>query len=148
MNTSLKLQEVFSSNFVVYYKAHAAHVNVTGRNFVSDHKLLGDIYEDLQDQIDIIAEILRTLKQKMPMSLYNVMSNNRITEDFEDNLLEQVYDDVEELIDLYKELNDVATDDRLDHIANYAQERVLALEKFCWMLRSTIGDDDDQSDAY
>lgn len=143
MKTINKLQEVFANNFVIYYKSHVAHVNVTGRNFVSDHKLLGDIYEDLQDQIDTIAEILRTLKEKMPNSLYNVITDSKVNDTMESDFLESVYDDIEVLIELYKELIEVANDEKLDHISNYAQDRVLKLEKFCWMLRSVLEDTED-----
>jgi len=33
----------------------------------------------------------------------------------------------------------VATDDGHDEIANYAQDRVLTLAKYIWMLKSTLG---------
>lgn len=145
MNTKQKLQIVFATNFMTYYKAHSSHVNITGRNFVSDHKLLGDIYEDLQDQIDTIGEILRTLKEKMPFSLYNVMNDSIVGEDINsDNLLLEVYNSLEALITENKELIDIATQEELHHIANYAQDRVLKLEKFCWMLRSVLEEDDDE----
>ena len=40
MNTSQQLTQVFNDNFVAYFRSHTAHINITGRNFRSDHKLL------------------------------------------------------------------------------------------------------------
>ena len=42
------LQETFAGNFVSYYRSHVAHVNIQGRNFYQDHKLLQKIYEYFQ----------------------------------------------------------------------------------------------------
>jgi DNA-binding ferritin-like protein len=52
MTTESQLQQVFANNFVAYFRTHVAHVNTQGRNFYSDHKLLGKIYEDLQNQTE------------------------------------------------------------------------------------------------
>ena len=56
MNTLEQLIQVFNDNFTAYFRSHVAHVNIMGRNFLSDHKLLEKVYEDLQEQIDSIAE--------------------------------------------------------------------------------------------
>ena len=52
MNTQEQLTQIFKNNFVAYFRSHAAHVNITGRNFRSDHKLLEGVYERRQEQID------------------------------------------------------------------------------------------------
>ena len=46
--TQQQLQKTFCDNFLCYFRSQVAHVNVVGRNFYSDHKLLGKIYEHLQ----------------------------------------------------------------------------------------------------
>ena len=56
MNTAEQLTQIFRDNFVTYFRAHVAHVNVTGRTFRSDHKLLGGIYERRQAEIDKIQD--------------------------------------------------------------------------------------------
>ena len=45
------LEETFAANFVSYYRTHVAHVNIQGRNFYQDHKLLQKIYEYFQDNL-------------------------------------------------------------------------------------------------
>lgn len=141
------LTSVFNTNFLAYYRAHVAHVNVTGRNFTSDHKLLGKIYQDLQENIDPIAELIRTIDQQMPNSLMTVMAGSEIADsDVEgdaDDLLELVLADQETLMELYKELDTVATESGDIDISNYAQARVGDHAKFRWQLRSTLGSDTD-----
>ena len=142
MSTQEQLQQVFANNFVAYYRSHVAHVNIQGRNFYSDHKLLGKIYEDLQGQIDTIAELLRTLGEFMPASLDEVMGTSTvsvadITGDAQE-LLEEIKADLEDLKGHNEELMMVAEADGHKEIANYAQDRILTLAKYIWMLDSTV----------
>jgi starvation-inducible DNA-binding protein len=142
MTTASQLQQVFADNFAAYYRAHVAHVNIQGRNFYSDHKLLGKIYEDLSAQIDAIAELLRTLGEFMPTTLAEVLGTTTITsvacEGTADELLADVATDLGELRGCYEELMSVATEQGHDEIANYAQDRILQLAKYEWMLTSTL----------
>lgn len=142
MNTTDQLTQVFYDNFVAYYRSHAAHANVTGRNFRSDHKLLQGVYERRQAQIDVIGELLRTLQEFMPTDLTEIISNSELPtspiEGTADELLQMVMDDLLQLCDCYKELNEVAEEDEHDEIANYAQEQILDLNKSIWMLRSVL----------
>jgi DNA-binding ferritin-like protein len=137
------LLKVFCSNFVAYYKSHASHVNVVGRNFVSDHELLGGIYEELQGEIDTLGELLRTIKAEMPYTISEAMEGSDVPDDLYSGdaleLLEQVYMDIETLIEVHLDLEDATQNSReYNHLANYAQDRVKALQKHCWMLRSVI----------
>ena len=139
------LLKVFCSNFVAYYKSHAAHVNIVGRNFGSDHKLLQKVYEDLQAEIDTTGELLRTIDSYFPLTMAETIEGSDIDDDLEpdygDGLdyIQQVYDDLERLIEVYLELEDATQNQRgYNHLANYAQDRVRALKKHCWMLGATL----------
>ena len=142
MTTQEQLQQVFADNFVAYFRSHVAHANTQGRNFYSDHKLLGKVYADLQDQIDTTAELLRTLEEFMPTSLDEVLGTTTITQmpciGDADTLLEDVRADLEQLKGCHEELIKIADEEGLLEISNYAQDRVLALAKFIWMLDSTL----------
>jgi len=150
MNLDSQLEQVFATNFQVYYRTHVAHVNTVGRNFYSDHKLLQKIYEGLQANIDTLAEFLRTLKLQMPQSLEIVVElgstpDSMVTGDAI-QLLTGVYQDLEIMIDEYLALNTVAEEEDHPEIANYAQDQIRILRKSCWML-SSILDDTDPDDA-
>jgi len=143
MTTAEQLTLIFNNNFVAYFRSHAAHVNITGRNFRSDHKLLQGVYERRQEQIDKIGEILRTMREYMPCDINDVIYNSKIPTDAiegtADTLLETVMMDLEHLLGDYKELIVIASDEGLEEISNYAQDQALDLEKSIWMLESTLG---------
>jgi starvation-inducible DNA-binding protein len=138
------LLKVFCTNFVAYYKSHAAHVNIVGRNFGSDHKLLQKVYEDLQAEIDTLGELLRTIRSEFPYSISEITDGSDIMDMLYAgnslDLIEQVYDDLEVLIEVHLDLEEATDNREYNHIQNYAQDRVKALQKHCWMLRATLED--------
>lgn len=142
MNTAEQLTQVFNDNFVAYFRSHVAHVNILGRNFHSDHELLGGIYEELQGQIDTIAELLRSLGAFMPTSISEIIGNSDIFDDAvegdSDELLATVRDNLMQLKAGYQLLIEVADEEGHLEISNYAQDRVLSLAKHIWMLDSTL----------
>ncbi len=142
MNTEQQLTQVFCDNFVAYFRSHAAHVNLQGRNFTADHELLGGIYESLQGEIDTIGELLRSLDVFMPNSIGDILDGSHIADDpvegSADDLLSTVRDDLEHLKGCFEELIAIAEEDGHKEIANYAQDRVLAIAKQLWMLNSTL----------
>lgn len=142
MTTAEQLTQIFYNNFVAYFRSHAAHVNITGRNFRSDHKLLGGVYERRQAEIDKIGEILRTMQEYMPCDIQDVVALSTIPvtaiEGSADELLESVMMDLEHLLGDFKELIVIATEEGLEEVSNYAQDQALDLEKSIWMLRSTL----------
>ncbi|CAB5207089.1 Dps DNA-binding ferritin-like protein (oxidative damage protectant) [uncultured Caudovirales phage] len=145
MNTEQALMTTFCSNFVAYYRTHYSHANTTGRNFFSDHELLGKIYEDLQDEIDTLGELLRTIDVDMPHSLSDIINDSEITDlpvyddgDGDEYLLAAL-EDLAKLIDIHLELEDATKDSmEYNHLANYAQDRVKTLHKYLWMVKSTL----------
>jgi len=142
MTTQEQLTQIFRDNFVTYFRSHVAHVNITGRNFRSDHKLLEGVYTRRQDQTDRIGELLRTLNELMPCDISEVLEMSSIDtgelSGSSDHLLQMVMEDLEHLRDEYRDLIVTADEEGLDEIANYAQDQVLDLEKSIWMLRATL----------
>ena len=143
MNTAEQLTQIFKDNFVTYFRSHVAHVNITGRNFRSDHKLLEGVYTRRQDQIDRIGELLRSMDEYMPCDISEVLDMSHIdTGELSgdaDHLLTMVQDDLEHLLDEFKELIVIADEEGIDEIANYAQDQALDIEKSIWMLKATLG---------
>lgn len=142
MNTQDQLRQLFNDNFVAYFRSHVAHVNIMGRNFASDHELLKGIYEDLQDQIDVIAELLRTVNEFMPNELAGVVMDSNIQADImqgsSDVMLESVLSDLTALKQCYEDLVVVCEDEHEVAIGNYAQDRILTIAKFVWMIKATL----------
>jgi DNA-binding ferritin-like protein len=142
MNTAQQLQQVFNDNFVTYFRSHVAHINVTGRNFRSDHKLLQGVYERRQAQVDILGELIRTVGEFMPCCIADVLSGSHIDDAEQsgsaDEMLASVRDDLDHLKGCYEELMVIAEEEGHQEIANYAQEQILDIAKSIWMLDSTL----------
>jgi DNA-binding ferritin-like protein len=140
--TQEQLTQVFCDNFVAYYRSHVAHVNIMGRNFRSDHKLLQGVYERRQAQVDVLAELLRTLEVFMPHCLTDIMAGSELSDEpiqgDADELLSAVCNDLEQLKGCYEELMAVADDEGHAEISNYAQDQILDIAKSIWMLNSTL----------
>lgn len=146
-NLQTVLEETFSANFVSYYRSHVAHVNIVGRNFYQDHKLLQKIYEYFQDNIDTLAEKLRTIRATMPVDLSTVTSISPIGDypAVGDSLalFEAIDEALEAMIDQYKELYEAAEEVNYIDISNFAQDQIGQLAKLRWMVEATINDLDD-----
>lgn len=142
MNTTQKLIEIFCSNFVAYYRAHSCHFNVTGRNFHSDHELLGEIYEDMQEHIDIIGELIRACGDIVPETLTEILDLSSIpdttTDATSEAFLQFNLDAMEHMIMCYEMLEEIAEEEEYDDIENFAADRIKAHRKFAWMLKATL----------
>jgi DNA-binding ferritin-like protein len=149
--TQQQLVQTFSDNFVAYSRAHIAHINVVGRNFYSDHKLLGKIYEKLQADIDVLGELVRSSGTFVPQNLTTMIVDSAIDEDSmrgtADDMLFSVRDNLAEMVSSYQVLSEVASDDDAEEVENFAQEQVLLLNKYIWMLDSTLMPDLHNEDA-
>ncbi|MBL7056202.1 DNA starvation/stationary phase protection protein [Candidatus Woesearchaeota archaeon] len=55
------LQKVLSNQHVLYQKLRNFHWNVTGKEFIELHKFFEDSYNSLSDDIDVVAERIRSL---------------------------------------------------------------------------------------
>lgn len=142
MTTVEQLKEVFNDNFIAYFRSHIAHLNIVGRNFQSDHALLNGIYDELQDQIDTIGELIRSLDDYVVDNIDEVVFGSSISATpmlgKSEQMLESVMSDLEQLKECYITLMEIAEEEEHDEIANYAQDRILSLSKHIWMLRSTL----------
>jgi DNA-binding ferritin-like protein len=142
MTTLDQLQRVFCDNFLTYYHSHVAHVNIVGRNFASDHRLLKHIYQARQEEIDNLAEIIRTLDGMMIDNLQGVIVDagheDAPVRGTADELLSHVEIMLQDLCEQFTILGEVASEEDLEHIENYAQEQIMAINKQLWMLRSTL----------
>ena len=136
------LQEVFASNFVAYWRSHSAHINIQGRSFYQDHKLLQKIYEYFQDNIDTIGEKLRTIRAFAPDSVSTILDESAIMDvavvGDADELLQCVLDLMDPMIDQYHELELIADAVEYTDITNFAQDQIAQLAKWRWMLESTL----------
>ena len=76
-----QLRTILGTNFGLYFKIHSYHWNVEGPNFVEYHKYLGNLYTQIFNNTDLIAEKLRALETYTPVSLTRMKELSDIEED-------------------------------------------------------------------
>ena len=136
---SQALTTAFSSNFQLYWLSHVAHVNTVGRNFYSDHLFLGEIYEDLQAQIDRWAEFQRTIGDTMLSDLGDVTKTGMVGSVLKgSDFLKQIKSGNETMIDCLGVLYDVAEESGECGLSNYVQDRLVVHRRWAWQLDSIL----------
>lgn len=138
----------FASEFAFYLKAHNFHWNVEGSDFKQYHDLFGCIYDEVYSSIDSFAENIRKLDAYAPGSLTRLASLSALTPSqwADDNMsgvnpldmVQNLLTDSDEMVDIMKNVFDLATELGEDGLANFAAERMDAHRKHSWMLRSTL----------
>ena len=132
----------FATNFQYYTKSHGYHVNITGPDFYQYHLLLEKIYDDAQDNIDAIAEHIRTLDSIVPFNLSRIMELS-VIEDAEDApqalvMMNELLEDTMDLVDVIKQAHSLAEENECFGLLNYLEQRLDDHWKFVWMLRATL----------
>lgn len=81
LHTALK--RAFATTYAFLVKSENFHWNVTGVNFVQYHKLFGDIYEEIDDELDDFAETLRGQNLYVPASFQQLKEMSFIIDTLE-----------------------------------------------------------------
>lgn len=137
------LKELLSDVAKMYSQAHGYHWNVQGRTFKQDHAFLLEIYEDVYDSIDPIAENILKLGAKSPFGLVQLQQGSALQINDNPNLTADAM--ISELIktnlqvsDKLKQTFDIAN--RLDKqgVANFLAERIDKHDFWQWQLTGTL----------
>ena len=74
------LSQLLADEYVLYTKTRNYHWNVVGPHFNDLHKFFEGQYDQLADDIDDIAERIRSLGSKTPATLSEFGKNSRLDE--------------------------------------------------------------------
>lgn len=137
------LKGTLADVFAVYVKASYFHWNIEGPDFCQYHKMLGEIYDDVQGSIDPIAENIRKLGGYAPGSFSRFQELTSITEASKAippamDMLRELYNDINTLIDSNERSYELAEMCHEHGISNYLAERDGMLKKWRWFLRATL----------
>jgi len=137
------LQILLADTFLMYFKSHSYHWNVEGMFFPQYHEFFGELYEELFDAVDPIAEHIRTCTDGYaPMSLMEMYNYKTLSEDtvkptnvtdMLNNLSAAnavVVNDLNKVFELAEGVNNQAL---MDFIAT----RLDVHHKHAWMLRAS-----------
>jgi DNA-binding ferritin-like protein len=137
--------------YVLYHQLHKHHWNVEGAEFLEIHVFLQEVYEDVEDAADELAERLQALGGVPHASMTTLAENATVEAEDEDvydirtsleNDLEMMGDIIEsyrEHISLAEGLGDYATEEMLreqletieehtHHVEHYLEDDSLVLE--------------------
>lgn len=137
-----ELNKVLADTFVLYFKTHSFHWNVTGPQFKSLHEMFMEQYTELWNATDEIAERIRILGEYAPNG-WNAMVKNATLEesgqtpDAQTMLRMLVVDNraiVESLTAAMKAAEEI--DDQVS--VDMMVQRITLHEKAAWMLESSL----------
>lgn len=136
------LNGILADSFVLYYKTHASHWNVEGREFKSLHDLFMLQYTELWNALDVLAERIRALDSYAPVSMKELLKTASLGECGQNRdamqMVRDLADDHEALsVNLSKGVT-IATDAGDQATADLLTERLGIHEKTAWMLRSIL----------
>lgn len=146
MNEALieALKVVQADHYSVYFKAHGFHWNVEGKNFPQYHDFYADIYEEVYDAIDVIAEDIRKLGAYAPFKMSRFLELTTIEETEVGSMCEAMNADL--LIAIQKAIVtvnvafDIATATKEQGVADDMAARDAMLKKWAWQLRVSLKD--------
>ena len=133
-----------------YLKAHGAHWNVVGEEFAQYHELFQEIYEDVHESLDPIAENLRKLNSAAPFELKDLarMTNDAPqAEGYEaEALASNLYAANESLLENIMVAFKAATDANQQGVANFLAERQDMHQKWSWQLRASLTEESGEAE--
>lgn len=137
------LKTVLATTFHFYLKAHKFHWNVIGTDFAQQHEFLGDMWEEVFDAVDPIAEMIRTQGEFAPGSFQEYLELTQIDDPTEEDsngqvMFEILAADNETLLQVLTDAYQVAESDMAFDISNMLAERIAAHRKHGWMLASFL----------
>lgn len=136
------LKQFLADSYILMLKSQNYHWNVTGMQFHEMHEFFEDMYTDLFEAVDDIAEHIRTLGEKSPGSFKAFSEQSEIdSEDIETTtkgMIVSLLSGQEVLSKRAHSLFKIAEEEKIDDIADFAIGRMQTHNKFAWMLRSHL----------
>jgi len=138
-----QLNRAYGSNFVAYQRAHIAHINIRGRSFYQDHKLLQKIYEYLQANTDVLGEKIQACGLgAIPESIADTLNHSDVVDasvaGTAEDLLHTVWEDLNTMIEVYHGLGEAARMANYPDVDNMAADHIGVLATFAWKIEATL----------
>ncbi|MEE2526404.1 DNA starvation/stationary phase protection protein [Hyphobacterium sp. HN65] len=135
--------KVLADTYALYFKTHAYHWNVTGPRFHDLHMLFETQYNEMWMATDVIAERVRALGVKAPMSYGEMDKHAEIRSEASKTDANEMISDLlaghEQVAATIRGALRDAADNGDEATADVLTPRLTAHEKMAWMLRSTLG---------
>jgi len=137
-----KLKVLLATNFSFYLKLHFFHWNVTGPNFPQYHEFFEELYTEVWEANDSIAEHIRAAKGFAPGSLARYLDLTMIKDQVDvipaEQMLSIAAQDNDKVLDALTQAYLSAEQNSEHGLANFLQDRIDIHKKHAWMIRSTL----------
>ena len=137
------LNVLLASTFGMALKAQRYHWNIMGMNFYQLHEFYEEVYDDLYEHVDIIAEAIRSMGNFPAGSLMEYVELSEIAED--DDVVFDSFTQVNNLvrandvvIRIIKIAATAAKDESAEDILDLLVNRLRQHKKYGWMLNSLL----------
>ncbi len=141
-NVVSELNTVLGTTFVLYAQTHNFHWNVTGKRFYGFHMMYEQMYQDLFQALDDLAERIRQLGAFVDGSVAGLASHSAIQEvtsvpnDFE--MFSVVTDNYRTLVQVLQHAIVVADEAKDSVTVDLLSARKAICDKQLWMLESSL----------
>ena len=140
LKTSIKI--LLANATVMYYKTHQYHWNVEGVEFTQYHAFFEDIYTDVYNSVDPIAELLRKLDEYAPVSIDELYKYKTLEEETErkvllKDILASLIAANTEVLNSLNKVFDLANSNKQQGICNFIADRIDTHQKHAWWLKAS-----------
>jgi len=137
------LRITLANSFELYFKAHGHHWNVEGMEFSQLHEFFGDLYQEVFNSIDSLAEEIRKLDATVPYGVV-AFSKFKTVEDSEiygknvRGMLEDLQTTNQSVLESLNTSFKLAEEQNLQGLMDFLAGRISEHEKHAWMLRASL----------
>ena len=140
MNLEQNLNELLSDLNVFYRKLQNYHWNVTGQDFFQAHSKLEELYNEINEQIDEVAEHILILGEEPLGTLKDYLEKTNITEAENKKIKSQevfqtIQKDYKKLLEKVTEIKEKADEQKEYSASALMDDYILDYSKIIWMLK-------------
>ena len=140
MNLEQNLNELLSDLNVFYRKLQNYHWNVTGQDFFQAHSKLEELYNEINEQIDEVAEHILILGEEPLGTLKDYLEKTNITEAENKKIKSQevfqtIQKDYKKLLEKVTEIKEKADEQKVYSTSALMDDYILDYSKIIWMLK-------------
>ncbi|NMA95297.1 MAG: DNA starvation/stationary phase protection protein [Clostridiales bacterium] len=138
------LQKYLSNLNILNVKLHNIHWNVVGKNFIKVHNFTEEIYDELFEAFDEVAELLK-MKGVMPLSTAAEYLENATVEEVKardftmSESLDMLKTDLEIMRDMATEIRNTADDEGDFETVAMFEDYVASFSKHIWFVDAMLG---------
>jgi starvation-inducible DNA-binding protein len=126
----------------MYYKTHQFHWNVEGIEFTQYHTFFEEIYTDVYNSVDPIAELLRKLDEYAPVSIdelykYKTLEEETTREILLSDILSSLIKANDEVLASLNKVFTLANSNKQQGVCNFIADRIDTHQKHGWFLRAS-----------